>query len=75
MFELLPLHQRHWPLLILYGTADGLGVGSDSEHLDLSISTCSTSFNSLQRLEKLVLGGGGGGGGGGGCLSLPYFLF
>ena len=40
--------------LKLYGTADGLGAGSDLEHLDLSNSTSSTSSNSLQRLEKLV---------------------
>ena len=35
-------------------TADGSGTGSDMEHLDLGISTSSTSSNSLQRLERLV---------------------
>ena len=40
-----------------------LGVGLDLENL--SISTSSTSFSSLHRLEKLVLVG----------LSLPHFLF
>ena len=49
---------QHWQLLILHGTADGLGAGSDLGHIDLSNSTSSTSFNILQRLEKLVLGGG-----------------
>ena len=37
---------------------DGSGAGSDMEHLDLSNSISSISSNSLQRLERLVLGGG-----------------
>ena len=53
---------------------DGLGAGSDLEHLDLSNFTSSTSSSSLQMLEKLVLGGGGGGGGGGGAQSPPLFV-
>ena len=50
---------------MLHDTLDGSGAGSDMEHLDLGISTSSTSSNSLQRLEELVLGG----------LSLPQFFF
>ena len=73
LFKLLPLHQRHWQPLILHGTTDGSGAGSDMEHLDLSNSTSSTSSNNLQRVEKLVLGGGGGGGGG--SLVSPTFFF
>ena len=43
---------------MLHGTADGSSAGSNLEHLNLSISTSSTSFSSRQRLEKLVLGEG-----------------
>ena len=31
-------HQRHWQLLILHGTADGSGAGSEMEHLGLNNS-------------------------------------
>ena len=62
---------RHWQLLTLHDIADGSGVGSEMEHLDLSNSTSSTSSSSLQRLEELVLGWGGGGGG----LVSPTFFF
>ena len=41
---------------MLHGIVDGSGAGSDMEHLDLSISTSSTSSNSLQRPKKLVWG-------------------
>ena len=43
-------------------------LGSNLEHLDLINYTSSTSFDSLQRLEKLVFRGGGG-------LSLSHFCF
>ena len=36
---------------------DGSGAGSGLEHLDLSIPTRSTNFNSLQRPKKTGLGG------------------
>ena len=65
LFKHLPLHRRHWQLLILHGIMDGSSAGSDMEHLDLSIPTNSTSSSSLQRVEKLVWGEH----------SLPYFLF
>ena len=54
LFKHFLLHRRHWQLLTPHGIADGLGAGSDMEHLDLGISASSTSFSSLQRLKRLV---------------------
>ena len=62
--QILPLPQRRWQLLILYGIVDGSGVGLDLEHPNLGISTSSTSSNTLQRPKKLVWGEH----------SLPHFL-
>ena len=42
---------------MLHGIVDGSGAGSDMGHLDLSISTSSTSSNNLQRPKKIGLGG------------------
>ena len=56
---------RHRQLLTLHGIADGLGAGSDMEHLDFGISASFTSCSSLQRLDRLVWGEH----------SLPHFLF
>ena len=42
---------------MLHGILDGSGAGSDMGHLDLSISTSSTSSNNLQRPKKTGLGG------------------
>ena len=53
----MPLHQRHWQLLMLLGIVDDSGAGSDLEHSNLGISRSSTSSNSLQRPKKTGLGG------------------
>ena len=50
---------------IPHGIVDGLGAGSDMEHLDLGISASSNSSSSLQRLKELVWGEH----------NLPHFLF
>ena len=42
---------------MLHGIMDGSGAGSDMGHLDISISTSSTSSNNLQRPKKPGLGG------------------
>ena len=65
----MPLHQRHWQLLMLHGIVDGSGASSDLEHPNLGISISSTSSNSLQRPKKNWFGGGGGG------EHIPHFLF
>ena len=56
---------RHRQLLTLHAIADSSGAGSNMEHLDFGISTSSTNWSSLQRLERLVWGEH----------SLPHFLF
>ena len=53
----MPLHQRHWQLLILYGIVDGSGAGSDLEHPNLSIFRAPPVPTTSKGLKKTCLAG------------------